>query len=367
MADLSVTLHKPVLTKKDLENVLDSLIQDNLLTGNVSRLLESSLADTVQKKYALTFPSLASAFFSIWGSMAIEPGDEIILPSLYGPTIVSTLKLYQAKPVLVDFDREGFYYNEEKLLESCNSKTRAILVPHLYGDIRFHFSLSQIQEKFPKVYIIEELSDCLGAVSEVGNPIGKGSSIALLYLSDHNIITTGNGAALITDNLRLINAWKSMRHTSIDRNMIKKMSSEELSKLDFFDFQMADFQAALALAQLKNLAKFNQRRQEIANLYRQVLAKTTHKFLSKEEQPVPHRFPVVLQVSPEDVIQRFRKRKVEIGYGTYYPLHRLFQMEDDLWRQADRLYNRVIELPLYPQLSKKEVDLVLEVLSSLPG
>lgn len=362
--------YKPTITKKDLENVLDSLIDDDLLTGNISRSLEANFAAFIQRKYALTFNSANSAFYSLWKGLNLQATDEVIIPSYYSPVTLSSLRLFPAQILILDFDKEGFYYNEELLLEKVGNNSKVVLIPHLYGDIRFFEKIPILKKKYPQLIIIEDVSHSLGGIiHENGENYMSGmrGDIVFCSLSDDSIITTGGGALLATDQHKWLQSWNDLRNFRHSYANIKRKKASENETMEFFDMQMADFQAALGITQLKNLQKFNERRKEIAELYRKVLVRTKHKFLTISEQPVSHKFPVVLDTEAEPIITRAKKQKIDILYQSFYPLHGLLQLPKEEFRSSERLFQRLIEIPIYPHMRKRDVEQVIEFLSSIPG
>lgn len=364
MTDSYIAFNKPTLTKKDLENVLDSLIQDELLTGSVCKDLEQLFSAKLGIKQALALNSLTAAYHVLWLAMDLSHESTVILPSYYQPYVLSSLLYVGARPRLLDYDKEGFFYNEQQLLDALTDDVAAVVLPYVYGDRRGALQINKIRQKKPDVHIIEELTHSFGAQNSDGRPLGALGSVAVLSLTDDSIVTTGNGALLATDNLKIINR---ARETSRLPNWSSRKQEDTTHKSlqQRFDYRMADFQAALAITQIKNIHKFNQRRGEIAELYRKVLGRTANRYLFAEDQPVPFRFPVILDSAADAALRRFRQDKIRVRHQSTWPLHRVQQLERNQFRQSERLYQRVIELPIYPQMSKKEVNRVLNALSRL--
>jgi dTDP-4-amino-4,6-dideoxygalactose transaminase len=365
MTDHIIPFHKPPLSKKDLENVLDSLIAEDLLTGKICHTLETSLAETAGRKYAVSVNSFTAAFHLIWVCLNLQSDDEVIIPSYYNAQVLNSLNLVQAKTVVLDFDRQGFFYNEEQLMKSINEHTRALVAPHMYGDTRIMPLLEKIKAN-NNIAIIEDLSHCFGYKSQDKSSPGSFGSFSIISLVDDAIITTGNGASVFTDSQKMYLRLKDLRSNEIKGNFYQKgIKENEMPYEARFDYRLADFQAALALAQIKNLLRFNQRRNEIAEIYRKSLVKTGHRFLHIDEQPLAFRFPIILASDAETALARLRKERIKVRYRVFHPIHKILGLSSESFFQTERLYNRLLEIPLFPQMTKKDVDRVIQVFAKI--
>lgn len=362
-----IPFHKPPITKKDLENVLDSLITDDLFTGKVCHNLENIISQLSGKKYVLSVNSLTAAYHLIWLVLSLDNNSEVITPSYYNGKIISSLGLVKSKPVVLDFHKDGFHYDNDELKSTVNENTRAVLIPYMYGDLRNQESINAIRDMSRgNVTVVEDLTHCLGNFEEEPQKQIKGGDISIVSLADDSIITTGNGALILTDVQKLYLRLKELRGNSINGNLFQKDNPVDGRPFDIrYDYKMADFQAALALSQVKNLKKFNERRKEIATLYRKVLLRTDHKYLHEEDQAVSFRFPVILSTSLETALSRLRKEKIKVRHKVYYPIHRLLGLSGEKYYQTNRLYQKLLELPIYPQMRKKEIDRIIQVISKL--
>lgn len=152
---------------KSLEGVLHSLrwTLSGFYGGNITydeRFCES-FANYNSTKYALTVDHGSSAIILAMQALGISFGDEVIIPGLTWVSCASSVIKINAKPVFVDIEGDTLCIDPIKVEEAITSKTRAILVVHLYSAMANMEFLKKISEKY-KIPIIEDCSQAHGAV-----------------------------------------------------------------------------------------------------------------------------------------------------------------------------------------------------------
>ncbi|MFW5771514.1 MAG: DegT/DnrJ/EryC1/StrS family aminotransferase, partial [Spirochaetota bacterium] len=130
---MGIVESKPTITRKELEGVLDCMIQDELTTGTTVKKLEAHCGQLTGMKFCLATSSHTAAYHLAFKALDISPGDEVIIPSFFNSAPLSASQLCGAKPVLVDIDEGSFSPSAEQIRELISERTRAVVVGHLFG------------------------------------------------------------------------------------------------------------------------------------------------------------------------------------------------------------------------------------------
>ena len=341
---MKIVSNKPTITRKELEMVLDCLINDELATGNPVKTFESSIGNLTEQKYALTANSLTSAYHLIFHSLQIEKMDEVIMPSYFTQAPLSALSIIGAQATLVDNEENSLFPSIDQIKEKINEKTKAIIIGHTFG---FHFDFSELIET--GIPIIEDISHAIGTEFNE-KPIGQDGTITVASFAPSMIITTGNGSMVLTKNSKLYSKMRDMR--GIYDNQLH------------LDYTITDLQGAMGISQLLKYKDFLKRRREIAKTYYNSLKITTHKCpLHYNENYAFQTFPLIFDVSIEKVEKYWRKNKIEVTNPIKYPLHTLMGLKGMDFPNCDRFSKKLFSLPIYPTLTKKDIEKISTTLS----
>ncbi|MCP4137159.1 MAG: DegT/DnrJ/EryC1/StrS aminotransferase family protein [bacterium] len=342
---MKIVSTKPTITRKELEGVLDRLINNELITGGPVKNLEGNFSSLCELKYSLATNSVTSAYHLIFHSLQLDNTSEVIIPSFMGQAPLSALSALGAKPVLVDNDENSLFPSIDAIKEKITENTRAIVINHTFG---FHFDIDTLEEI--KIPIIEDISHAVGTENnEV--PVGKKSTFTVISFAPSMIITTGNGGMVLTNNSKYYSSMRDMRGSRPD----------QLS----MDYTMTDIQAAMGISQLSKLKDFIKRRRNIAKVYSDALKITPHKALIPYSEQFSYQsFPVIFDTPSDKAIKYWKKNGVEIVNPVEFPLHVLMGERGVNFPNTDRLSKKIFTIPLYPTLTKKEIEKISRTLSS---
>lgn len=341
---MKIVSSKPTITRKDLEGVLDCLINDELTNGKTLKTFENEVSSVVELKYALATNSLLSAYYLCFKALDIDSESEVIIPSLFHQAPLGALSIAGGKPVLVDCAENSLFPSVDDIKSKITDKTKAIITGHLFG---FHADISEILTL--QVPVIEDISHSIGTEYN-DEPVGKKGSIAVTAFSPSMILTTGNGGMALTNNSRYYSTMKELRGTA-DRISL--------------DCSMTDFQAAMGLTQLMKLKSLLKRRKEIAKIYSDALRITQHKQIVPYNENFAYQsFPVLINAPSDKIIKYWKKNGIEIVKSIESPLHLLMGEKGFDYPNSDRIAKKLYSLPVYPTLTKKEIEKISKALSS---
>jgi len=342
---MKIVSNKPTITRKELENVLDCLIKDELITGSSVKSFESAISDTVGLKYSLAVNSLTSAYILVFKALELQSDDEVIMPAFYSQSGLSALQLTSGIPVLVDSDSNSIFPTLDQIKEKITDKTKAIVIADTFG---YHFDANEILEL--NIPVIADISHSIG--SEYNEtPAGSYAAFTVASFAPSMILTTGNGGIILTNNSKSFSAMRDLRgHRDNTIN---------------FDFCMTDLQGSMGISQFMKLKEFLKRRREIAKKYHESLRMTPHKPVVLYGDSYSYQtFPVIFDTPAERVEKYWKKHGIEIQRALPTPNHILMGLKGFDYPNADRLSKKLYTLPLYPTLSKKEIEKVSKTLAA---
>lgn len=326
---------KPTITRKDLEGVLDRLINDELIKGEAVKIFESALCELTGFRFAAALNSPTAAYHCAFKALEIGPDKEVIIPAYFNMAPLNALNLTGGKAILVDNADGQLAPDPEQIKEKITDKTAAIIIGHSTG---IQYPIEQLKEL--GIPIIEDLSHYIGTETpEKGQAL---ATLSIVSFTPFDLITTGNGAAVMTHNSRHIALFKEMRFSS---------------KTLHCDYGMTDFQAAMGISQINLLQDFIRRRREIAKVYYDALRNVPHKAMYPYNELFSYQsFPVIFDASIDKVEKYWKKSGIEISHPIETALHTIMGFEPLEYPQSDRMSKKVYSLPIYPTLSRKEIE-----------
>ncbi len=342
---MKIVSSKPTITRKELEGVLDCMIHDELNTGSPVKAFESALSELTSLKYPLAVNSLVSAYILIFRALELSPDDEVILPSFYSTAPVSAMKLTGGVAVIVDSAPGSIHPSVEQIRERITPKTKAVIVSDFAG---FHCETAGLAEA--GLPIVADISHSIG--TELNEkPAGSYAAFAVASFAPSMILTTGNGGIVLTNNSKHFSAMREMRSGT--------------DETPGFDFTITDMQGAMGISQAAKLKDFIKRRREIAQKYYESLRITPHKPVYPYSDAFAFQaFPLLFDAPGDKVEKYWKKNGIEIEKAMPIPLHTLMGMKGFDFPNADRLSKKLYVLPLYPTLTKKEIDKIARALAA---
>ena len=202
---MKIVSSKPTITRKELEAVLDCLINDELVAAESVKAFEAGIAKTTGLHYSLATNSLTSAYHLIFKALGIGESNEVIMPSFFPQPPLSALSMTGGKPVFADNEKDTLFPSAAQIKEKISERTKAIVVGHLFG---YHYPAKELEDI--NIPVIEDISHAIGTeIDEI--PCGANGSFTVASFDPSGIITTGNGGAVCTNNSRYYSSMKDLR------------------------------------------------------------------------------------------------------------------------------------------------------------
>ena len=285
---------------EEIKAVTQVLKSSTQMGKNVSAF-EKKISKLFDKKYGLMVNSGSSALLLAMETLDFPPGSEVITPALTFSTTVGYIVRNKWVPVFVDVEEGTYCINEKKIKNLITKKTKAIVAPHLMGNIVNWEKLAPMLKK-KGILIVEDSADTLGATYK-NKSTGKYADISITsFYGSHIINCAGNGGMVCFNDknkyikAKLLRSWG--RSSSLFDEKSERIENRFNIKLDGIPYdkkfvfekighnlEPSELGAAFGLVQLKKL-KFNlKEREKNFKLHTKFLNKYKSYFILPKQLP----------------------------------------------------------------------------------
>lgn len=259
-----IPVNEPIIGDQEKELVLSCLNTGWISSeGSFVEEFESKFSYKCARKYGIAVSSGTAALDIAIQALNISKDDEIIMPSFTIISCIHQIVRIGAIPVFVDSDLRTWNMDISKVEDNITSKTKAILVPHIYGlavDMQFILDLA----KKYNLLVIEDAAEVIGQECRT-KPCGSFGDISIFSFYANKHITTGEGGMIVTNSENLNERCKALRNLCFQNE--NRFIHEEIG----WNYRMTNIQAALGLGQLSRLEKIIHRKKEIGLIYTEKL------------------------------------------------------------------------------------------------
>jgi dTDP-4-amino-4,6-dideoxygalactose transaminase len=349
-------IHEPL--KNSFQTVLDNCLNaSDFVTGAMVSKFEKEFATYCNTKHCVGVSSGTAALFLALKALGVQEGDEVIIPSHTFIATAMAVSQCGAIPIFVDVNESSWNITWDNILPKINSKTKAIIVVHIYGN-PVDITKIVVESKKIKLPVIEDAAQAHGAIYQ-NQKIGSLADIACFsFYPSKNLGALGEGGAITTNDENLAHKISQLRD----------YGRSDKYKHDFvgYNLRLQALQSGFLSVKLPHLDNWNSERIELMQLYKKELQDTSVQFqsISPDSKSVFHLG--VIQVQERDLlIQKFEEEK--IGFGVHYPIpcHQQEAYPNDnqlILPVSEKLAQAVISLPLYVGIKKEDVVQVCETI-----
>tara|TARA_B100000586_G_scaffold256097_1_gene218700 strand:- start:197 stop:1366 length:1170 start_codon:yes stop_codon:yes gene_type:complete len=355
------------------KRAIETALKSNLLTdGPILRKFENEFCKFTGSKYAIGVSNATSALHLSLKSLGIGKGDEVIIPNITFVATANAVLYVDATPVLVDVNDHDINISIKSIEKSITKKTKAIIPVHFAGKSCDMLAIQKIAKK-NNLKIIEDCAHALGTKfnkTHVGN-FGKTGCFSFYPTKN---LTTFEGGMVITNSKKIASKIRSMRNHGINKSLKERFSTGypwdfDVSELGY-NFRLDEIRSSLGLNQLKRLHKMNKLRQDASRYYKKQLKSINGiKLLDDPNLKNNSCHLFVIKILKNFIMDRnlLFKYLLKNGIRTsvhYKPLNKFsfYKSKSKIYSSlevSEQLYSKILSLPLFPQITKRELDLVI--------
>jgi len=331
------------------------------LMGGKLKQFESNLSSYNRVKHAIGVANGLDALRLIFKAYIelgfMQEGDEVIVPA--NTYIASILAITDNRlvPVLAEPDINNYNLDITKIEQHITSKTRAILVVHLYGQVCWSEELESIAKR-NNLKVIEDNAQAIGATWNAKKTGALGDAAGFSFYPGKNLGALGDAGAVTTNDDALAEIIKALGNYGSKEKYVNEYQGLN-SRLD-------ELQAAFLDIKLKYIDQDNQRRCEIAKYYIENITLNDIILPHPEMNHVWHLF--IIRTTSRNKLQEYLASN---GVQTliHYPIPPHKQIAFRHWGNlsfpiTEIIHNQVLSLPMSPQMTESEISLVVDIINN---
>ncbi|ENQ3104962.1 DegT/DnrJ/EryC1/StrS family aminotransferase [Bacillus cereus] len=351
----------------EISELLDSLVLDGeFINGTMVKKFESSIQTYTNAKHAIAVNNASDALQIILKASGIKAGDEVIVPCYTFFASASSIANIGATPVFVDIDPLTYNICPEKIEQKITAKTKAIMPVHLFTQMADMQKIKEIAHKY-HLTILEDSAEGIGMWTEGIHAGLHGQAGVLSFFPTKTLGAIGDAGMILTNSDDFAEKCKAIRHHGQIHN------NKYIHNIIGFNSRMDDIQAAVLEVRLKYLSDDIKRRNYLAGLYDKHLEEmypfVKTPVISQNTYSFNHVYYVYLiQAENRDRLAKYMMEHC-IGTEAYYPYPLHMQPCFDYlnynlgdFPNAEKASLHALGLPLYPDLTEKEIGYVCNVI-----
>lgn len=366
---------KQWIDEADIKSVCEVLTSDFLTCGPKIGELEKALADYTGAGYAVAVSNGTAALHCACMAAGIGPGDEVITTPLTFAASANCIRYCGAKVVFADVEPKTYNIDPISIEAHITKKTKAVVAVDFTGQAVKIREIKEICRKYNLVFI-EDAAHSIGTKYD-RKQVGSLADMTCISFHPVKTITSGEGGAVLTNDKEMYKRLVLAHAHGIthEENEMEEAPHEgpwyyEQVSLGY-NYRMTDFQAALLLSQLKKLDRFVERRKQIVRKYNEVFRELPEIILQEEipeSDTCRHLYIIRLNLERLTCTRRqffdamsAENVQCQIHYVPVYwfPYYQYLGYKRGLCPNAEKVYQRIMSVPLYPKMTDQDVEDVI--------
>ena len=368
--------YEPWISKDDKKIINKTLSQSMLTLGPQLEKFESDFCKYSKSKYAIAVSNCTAALHLSLMALGIKENDEVIIPDLTFVADANAVLACNAKPVVADINKENFFMSISNIKKNITKKTKAIIPVHIYGQV---CNIDEILDlaKDNNLKVIEDCAHAVGTFYKSKHVGTIGNTGCFSFYPTKNI-TTAEGGMVTTNSKDVAEKVRQLRSHGMTKSLKNRYSSEYPWVFDIiepgYNYRLDEIRSALGITQLKRIKKINELRKKASLYYYKNLQNIPGIILPDMVNDKTHSYHLyTIRVTKPFKLSRnqlYKKLKNNGIRTTVYwmPIHeyaayRKFTKKSSIVNTA-KMYDEILALPLFPNISKKHQDAVIKVIKS---
>ncbi len=375
-----IPFHRPYISDDEIAEVTEAIRSGWWTTGPKTLKFENEFKSYIGIGNAVAVNSWTAAAHLALEAIGLKSGDEVIVPAMTFTACAEIVCYFNAKPVIVDIQRETYNIDPEAIERHINKNTKAIIPVHYGGHPCDMDEIIDIAKRH-NLYIIEDAAHALPSFYK-GKIVGTLSDVTCFSFYATKTLATGEGGMICTNNEEIAKRCSIMRLHGINSDAWKRYTEEGSWYYEViapgYKYNFTDIQAGLGLAQLKKVDEMHKKRKEIFDLYNEGFKNNEliKLYRIKEDRGSSyHLYPVELNVKRLKISRsKFIEELKETGIGVsvhFIPLYRhpyyqnTFNLKIEDYPVSELVYPEIITLPIWPGMKISQIEQVIDNVNSL--
>lgn len=343
-----------------LKNVFE---KGNFILGQEARDFENQFARYCGVPYGVGVNSGTDALYLSVAAMDIDEGDEVILPAFTFIATALCISYTGAKPVFVDIEEATYNIDPKSLEKAITKKTKAIIPVHLYGQPANMNEIQAIAKKH-NLKIVEDAAQAHGSTYQ-GKRVGSlGDAACFSFYPTKSLGAFGDAGMIVTNNKDIYEKTMMLRDYG--------RTGRYDHKIKGYNSRLDTIQAVVLAAKLPHLDEWNKMRNEVAAYYCQLLKGVKGVVTPTIKSDRTHVFQTfaVRVKNREKVMEILKEKGVSVLIHYPIPVHLQEAYKDLKYKRGDlpvseKVADEILSLPMFPHMSKAQVEYVCDCLKEI--
>jgi dTDP-4-amino-4,6-dideoxygalactose transaminase len=368
---MNIPFHKTHTTDEEINAVIDTVKSGWLTMGPKTVEFENKFKEYIGSNNAVSMNSATAALHLALRAVGVQRGDEVIMPTNTFVATAEVVTYFDAIPVLCDIEEDTHNMDVTKVKNLITDKTKVIIPVHFAGQPCDMDEIYSLAEKYG-LHVIEDAAHAIPS-SYKGVKIGNlsGTDVTCFSFYATKTLSTGEGGMSVTNNSDYAKHMKINRLHGISKDAWDRYTTKGSWYYEVVNngnkYNMTDINASLGMVQLGKQGILRKKRVVIAAKYTGAFKNNkniTPPFIKDDRTASWHLY--VIKVDNRDkVIERLKK--MGVGCSVHFiPIHKhpyykdKYQLYDANYPVANKVFNQSISLPIFPDMTKEEVDYVIK-------
>jgi len=375
-----IPIAKPFFGPEEQQAACDAIASGWVTQGPRVAAFEEAFAAYCGAEHAVAVSSCTTALHLALLTVGVEPGDEVICPSMSFIATANAIRHCGARPVFADVRADDFNIDPDVIEPLIADKTKALLPVHQLGMPAEMERIIQIADAHG-LAVVEDAACAIGSRYKgvtIGKPFGRS---ACFSFHPRKVITTGDGGMITTDDEAIAGELRLLRQHGMSvpdtvRHAAKTLVFESYVCVGY-NYRMTDIQAAVGIEQLKRLDWIVTNRRRLAAVYNQafadlpgVLVPSPPADVEPNYQSYAIRLTAEAGISRDDLMRRLLDRGVASRRGVMLA-HREPAYAESCAEVhlpiSEHVFGNSIILPLFPQMTDQDQMSVIHAVADALG
>ena len=347
------------LIRGDIDEAIQKVVQQGqFILGSEVEAFEEEVATYCNTKFAIGVASGTDALHLALLACGVKLGDEVITTPFTFIATAGAITQCGATPVFVDIEQKTCNIDPTKIEPKITERTKAILPVHLYGQPADMEPILELAQKY-NLKLIEDCAQALGAEYKRKRVGSLGNAGCLSFFPSKVLGAYGDGGMVVTNNPEIAEKVEMLRNHGCKEKYYHLIPG--------FNSRLDSLQSAVLRVKLKHLDKWIEKRRQKVALYSRLLSVINGVEPPFEAPYSYHIFNYYTVRLRNSEVSRDKLREYLSAQGiataVYYPLslhlQEVYQSLGYKWGdflESERAQEEVISLPIYPELSKEQIE-----------